>query len=171
MKKRYFTAICIIGLAGLISFSACNPRQGYHPYQPIAFSHPLHVDKVKIPCQYCHVSVDDGPRSSIPAINTCMNCHSQVHTQAPGVKKLRDAWESGTPIKWVRVYWLPEFVHFSHTPHISRGLECKECHGDLATQDVVTTQNPFNMGWCIHCHRNPPVEGPKGPTDCDACHY
>lgn len=171
MKKRLFTALCLVGLAGVISFSACNPRKGYQPDQPIAFDHTLHAGKTEIPCEYCHVNVNEGPKASVPSINTCMNCHSQVRASKPEVKKIREAWQNGTPVQWVKVYNLPILAKFSHSPHISRGFACTECHGTVEEMVQIRTNNQFNMGWCINCHRQPPLEGTKGPVDCDSCHY
>lgn len=173
MKTRYLTIAAALALALLIGFSACvNPRKGYAPKQPIAFSHQLHAGTNQIPCQYCHVSVGEGPKSSVPAVNTCMNCHSQVKGRTPAgreeIKKITDAWQSGEPIEWVKVHDLPDHARFSHQPHIVKGLDCSECHGQVNTMDVVATQNAFNMGWCVNCHRQPEN---NAPVDCVTCHY
>lgn len=173
MKTRFLSVLGIFILALLIGFAACvNPRKGYAPKQPIAFSHQIHAGQNQIPCKYCHVSPGEGPHSSVPGVNTCMNCHSQVAGRTPFAKreiqKVRDAWQNGDPIDWVKVHDLPDHVKFSHQPHIMRGIDCAQCHGQVNTMDVVATQNAFNMGWCVNCHRQPEN---NAPVDCAVCHY
>lgn len=53
-------------------------QQGYAPDQPINFSHAIHAGENKIDCQYCHDSARRSKHASIPAANTCMNCHSAI---------------------------------------------------------------------------------------------
>lgn len=173
MKTRFLSALGILVLALLIGFAACvNPREGYAPEQPIAFSHQLHAGVNQIPCQYCHVSVGESHKASIPSVNTCMNCHSQVSGRTPQgkreIQKIRNAWKTGDPIDWVKVHDLPDHVRFSHQPHIMAGKDCVECHGQVNTMDVVATQNELNMGWCVNCHRQPEN---NAPIECFTCHY
>lgn len=169
MNGRYLTFLGLAAIGILVVFAACvNPRKGYAPIQPIAFSHQIHAGLNQIPCQYCHVSPGEGPHASVPSINTCMNCHSQVATTRPEIQKIQEAWKAGQPVEWVKVYDLPDHVRFLHQPHINRGFDCTECHGEVAKMDVVTTVNQFNMGWCISCHRDP---ANNASTDCVTCHY
>ena len=53
-------------------------QQGYKPDQPIAFSHATHAGLQGIDCQYCHDSARRSKHASIPAANTCMNCHKAI---------------------------------------------------------------------------------------------
>jgi hypothetical protein len=169
LKSRYFKIAAVMVCTILIGFSACiNPREGYKPEQPIKFSHELHAGKNQIACRYCHVGVGEGPNAVIPSANVCMNCHGEVATGAPEVKKLREHWQKGEPIEWVKVHDLPDHARFSHQPHINRGVDCVECHGQVNTMDVVATVKPLNMGWCVNCHRQPQY---KAPINCGTCHY
>lgn len=173
MNTRFLFAFIIVVLALLIGFAACvDPREGYAPSQPVAFSHQLHAGDNEIPCQYCHTSVGESPHASVPSVNTCMNCHSQVGGRTPAgqreIKKIKDAWTNNDPIDWVKVHDMPDHVKFSHEPHIGSGLDCTECHGQVNTMDVVSVQNEFNMGWCVNCHRQPEH---NAPVDCVTCHY
>jgi len=169
MSARYLTVLGIITITVLVAFSACiNPRKGYAPTQPIAFSHQIHAGINQIPCRYCHVSPGEGPRSSIPSVNVCMNCHTQVKVQSPEIQKIHKAWKTGQPIQWVKVHDLPEHVRFSHVPHLQFGFDCSDCHGQVNRMDVISTQNAFNMGWCVHCHRQPDH---NASVDCATCHY
>ncbi len=53
-------------------------QQGYQPDQPIQFSHEIHAGIQGIDCQYCHDSARRSKHASIPAANTCMNCHKAI---------------------------------------------------------------------------------------------
>ena len=53
-------------------------QQGYAPEQPIKFSHETHAGLHKIDCEYCHDGARRSKHAVIPAMNTCMNCHSAI---------------------------------------------------------------------------------------------
>lgn len=173
---------------------------GYAPTQPIDYSHKIHAGKLGLDCQYCHTEVFNSKQANIPPTQTCMNCHSQVDSQRPEeIKKIRESWNSGEPIEWVRVHNLPDYAYFSHEAHVNVGVGCESCHGRVDKMAVVTQQEPLSMSWCLDCHRNPeqhlrPVEevttmgyqvenqvelGKKliakhnvhPPTYCQGCHY
>lgn len=60
----------------------------------------------------------------------------------------------GTPIEWVKVHNLQDFVYFNHSQHVVVGnVDCKECHGDMTTATTAEHTAPLTMGWCIECHR------------------
>ena len=71
-----------------------------------------------------------------------------------------------TPIRWVRVHKLPDFVSFDHRSHITAGLTCQRCHGPVETMERMRQENDLSMGWCIDCHRSE-----QASTDCSTCHY
>lgn len=173
---------------------------GYAPEQPIAYSHKVHAGQLDLDCQYCHTNVDVSKQANVPPTETCMNCHTQIDSQKPEeVQKIRDSWQSGEPIEWVRVHNLPDYAYFNHAIHINKGVGCETCHGRVDRMDVVAQKEPLSMSWCLDCHRNPeqyvrPVEevttmgyeaenqqelGQKlisknnihPPTYCQACHF
>jgi hypothetical protein len=87
-----------------------------------------------------------------------MNCHNQIKqgtTTGEGeIAKLVKAYESNTPIEWVRVHNLPDLAYFNHAQHVNvGGVECQTCHGPVETMDVVRQHSLLTMGWCIDCHR------------------
>lgn len=81
------------------------------------------------------------------------------------------------PIVWTRVHDLPDFVQFNHSRHLSAGLECQECHGQVQNMERVQQTTDLSMGWCVNCHRdvnNDRVSGLQdayASTDCGVCHY
>lgn len=133
-------------------------QQGYAPRQPIAFSHKIHAGQYEIDCKYCHTGVLKGKNANIPSPNICMNCHNQIKqgtlTGDKEIAKIVKAYETNTPIEWVRVHNLPDLAYFNHSQHVNvGGIECQTCHGPIQEMDVVRQHSLLTMGWCIDCHR------------------
>ncbi|HUP02308.1 MAG TPA: cytochrome c3 family protein [Gemmatimonadota bacterium] len=140
------------------------------PEQPVEFMHTVHVQQDRIPCAYCHSSANMSEEAGIPALGTCMGCHRFIQGTSPDfqqeIQKVMEFWADSTPIPWVRVHSVPEFVQFTHEPHIDAGVTCAACHGDVASMERVERVAPLTMGWCVECHRD------RGaPDDCAACHF
>lgn len=128
---------------------------GYAPIQPVDYSHKLHAGQLGIDCRYCHTSVETSAKAMIPATQTCMNCHSQIKTDSPKLSVVRESWETGKPIEWVRVHNLPDYAQFNHSAHVNVGVSCVSCHGRIDRMEVVMQKEMLTMGWCLDCHRNP----------------
>jgi hypothetical protein len=128
---------------------------GYQPVQPVAFSHAIHVDQLGMDCRYCHSGVEKSWFSNIPAAGTCMNCHSQVLKDDPRLALVRDSAATGRPIPWVQIHRTPEYVYFNHSVHVTRGISCVSCHGQVNQMDEVYRAKPLSMSFCLECHRNP----------------
>jgi len=182
---------------GVQSVMAVGLTQGYQPTQPIAFSHKLHAGENNINCAYCHTSVYKGKSANIPSANICMNCHSQIKTESPEIKKIYRAIERKQPIQWVRVHNLPDLAYFNHSQHTQvGGIQCQTCHGPIQNMEVVYQYSALTMGWCINCHRETPLNtkgnayydnlvklhdksnsavpftvSSNGGTECSKCHY
>ncbi len=154
-------------------------QKGYAPKQPIAFSHKLHAGELKVDCKYCHSTVEESKQASIPALNTCMNCHKGVQLTdkyngeiSPEIKKIYAALDynpegkageqygpNPKPIRWVRIHNLPDHAYFNHAQHVKVGKQtCQTCHGAIEKMEVVQQKNTLQMGWCIDCHRNAQVD-------------
>ena len=84
-----------------------------------------------------------------------MNCHSQLWADSPYLEPVRASFRDNKPIEWVRVHDLPEFTYFNHSIHISKGVGCSTCHGQIDTMPAVFQENTLQMEWCIACHRAP----------------
>ena len=173
---------------------------GYAPEQPVPYSHKLHAGQLGMDCQYCHTNVAKSMYANVPATQTCMNCHNQIKTGSEKLAKVRDSWETGEPIEWIRVHNLPDYAYFSHEAHVNSGVGCETCHGRIDRMEVVYQAEPLSMSWCLDCHREPekyvrPVEevttmgyepeidqaemgrrlvaekNIHPPTYCQGCHY
>jgi len=130
-------------------------RQGQRPDQPVPFSHKHHVEGLGLQCQYCHTTVERSSYAGIPPTKTCMNCHSQIWTNAQLLEPVRQSWATGESLKWTKVHDLPDYVYFSHEIHVAKGVGCATCHGQVNQMPLMYAQNTLQMEWCLDCHRNP----------------
>ena len=130
-------------------------RVGYAPVQPVPYSHALHVGQLGLDCRYCHSNVDKSGYANLPTAQTCMNCHNAVKKDSPLLAVVRNSYETGDPVPWVKVHELPDFVYFNHAVHVNRGVSCVECHGKVNEMKVVTHTQPLSMSFCLECHRDP----------------
>ena len=130
-------------------------RAGYQPVQPVPFSHRIHAGQLGVDCRYCHNGVEKSWFSNLPGASTCMNCHNQVLKDDARLQIVRDSAANNTPIPWVQVHKVPDYVYFNHSVHVSRGISCVECHGRVDQMDEVKHVKPFSMSFCLDCHRDP----------------
>ena len=186
MKKHWLIGgmAGVLALAGLAFVQAQDAQQKanaespdtYPSGQPIAFPHNIHAGSLpgenKMDCMYCHFSAERSVDAGLPPMSLCVGCHQVIPgTNNPQeVKKLMDYWNRKEPIPWVRIYKVPDHVHYPHARHIKAGLQCQQCHGQVQDMTVINKRDPAwggtNMGWCISCHRE---QGAS--TDCAVCHY
>lgn len=161
-----FFAIAIAAL-GLSAYSGASSSQGFAPVQPVDFPHPRHVKQLGMNCLYCHYSATRSPDPGLPAVGTCMGCHSLVRGPRPAIAGIADrdtaaisqllSYAKGTPdqwkpIPWVRIHKLPEYVRFPHMRHVNVGVTCQTCHGPVPDMQRVYQYSSLNMGWCVNCH-------------------
>ncbi len=130
-------------------------RVGYQPVQPVAFDHSLHVTQLGMDCRYCHTFVDRSEHSNVPAASVCMNCHNQVLANDAKLAPIRDSYNSGEPVPWVKIHNTPDYVYFNHSAHVNRGVSCVHCHGQINEMETVYHAKPLSMAMCLECHRNP----------------
>ena len=123
--------------------------------QPIQFSHERHVGSNGTDCRYCHTSVEESSFAGIPPTKTCMNCHSEIFANNPLLQPVRDSFENGRAIEWTRVHDLPDFVFFDHSIHVTKGVGCTTCHGQVDRMPLMSQAQSLQMEWCLDCHRNP----------------
>jgi len=123
--------------------------------QPVQFSHKHHVGDDGIDCRYCHSSVETSAFAGIPSTRVCMTCHSQVWSDSPYLAAVRESYQNNTPLEWVRVHDLPDYVYFNHSIHINKGVACIMCHGRVDQMPLVWREKSLEMKWCLSCHRSP----------------
>jgi hypothetical protein len=183
MRKHWIT-VTTIGLAALGGLAFVQAQGGQAEgaaaeippgqVQPIQFPHDVHAGTYQMDCQYCHFSAERSVDAGIPPVESCMGCHRIVagatEQQQAEIGKLRDYYNRGEAIPWVRIYKVSDHVHFPHMRHLAAGLECQECHGEVQEMGVIVERDPVwggdNMGWCISCHVQE-----EASRDCTVCHY
>ncbi len=150
-----------------------GPAAQAQPEQPLAFSHKKHVD-AGTQCVYCHPGVLNGPVAGLPSMAKCMGCHSNVQvsdeTDQPDVDTLLSLWDRGLALRWVKINDQPDFVYFSHRPHIQHGVSCESCHGNVGQMDFAQPAFQINMGFCLSCHRQQSPDKFTRLVDCKTCH-
>jgi hypothetical protein len=65
------------------------------------------------------------------------------------------------------VHRLPDFVFFNHAIHVTRGVTCESCHGQVDRMQQVVKVAPLTMSWCVDCHKE---RAPPRFTTCTTCH-
>ncbi len=152
------TGLIVIALGFTLNSLQRSPwvtRQGQRADQPVPFSHKHHVMGLGLQCQYCHTTVEKSSYAGIPPTKTCMNCHSQIWTNAQLLEPVRHSWATGESITWTKVHDLPDFVYFNHEIHVNKGIGCSSCHGRVDQMPIMYAENTLQMEWCLNCHRNP----------------
>ncbi|WKZ36012.1 MAG: cytochrome c3 family protein [Anaerolineales bacterium] len=165
--------IAFLALFSLAAYGIYETQQT--PEQPIQFPHRTHV-AFGIQCLYCHPGAARGPAAGIPSQSTCWGCHEQIAKTQTSLllKPLKDAVESGTPIEWVPVAIVPDFVQFNHRAHVAAGQNCENCHGDMTKVTIAENPQVMNMGWCLTCHVESAGDDHEKLiklADCGTCHY
>jgi hypothetical protein len=189
MVKKFFEWVIspmgrvavLIGVLALFSLAAYGISLSQaSPPQPLAFRHDVHVTK-GVQCLYCHPGALRGPSPGLPTITKCWGCHQQLDITntserlAPMRALIDPATNKPTAgFEWVPVVQVPDFVHFTHRPHIAAGVNCEDCHGDLSKMEIYENPQVFNMGFCLNCHKEKAGDDQEKftkLTDCGTCHY
>lgn len=138
------------------------------PIETIPFTHRAHLSK-GVSCLFCHSSALRGPAADLPPLELCAGCHRWISTQTEQTEAVVAAFDQGTNVSWSRVYDQPDFVFFSHQPHVATAkLSCTECHGDVANMTLATKARRMTMGFCLACHKL--QEERDRLIDCQICH-
>ena len=154
-----FSTIFVGGLALVavlgVARSPYLTRQYQTREQPVQFSHKHHAGDDGIDCRYCHTGVEDSAVAGIPPTKTCMNCHSVLFNNAAYLEPIRESYRTDKSVEWVKVHRLGDFAYFNHGIHVSKGVGCSTCHGQVNQMPLIFQANTLLMQWCLDCHRNP----------------
>ena len=81
-------ALVGLGVTAIVAFFVLNAWFGVSvlaqaPDQPIDFPHTVHAGAVEdggigLDCTFCHRNVTEGAAATVPSVEQCMFCHSQV---------------------------------------------------------------------------------------------
>jgi hypothetical protein len=128
------------------------------------FSHKRHA-ALKLECAYCHNSAATGERAGFPAASACMTCHRGVASERPDIQRLAAMPAAQPIVPNSPVYRLPDFIFFRHRQHVSRGIACAACHGDVWAQDRIQPVLQMKMKACVECH-----QANHAAVTCTVCH-
>ena len=154
--------VLALACAALGCSAAASPAQ--EP-PPVAFSHQKHAGENQIGCGVCHPYARHSPNAGLAPASVCMGCHKFTAKDRPDIQKLTAEFVAGRPLTWVRNHRVPDHVYFSHQRHLAKGLDCKECHGDVAAMGLNHRVQDLKMGFCMECHR-----ARQASIDCLTCH-
>lgn len=166
---RWIKGMTLLGFGTILLFGVVvfgRYWQPPPPDQPIPFSHWVHVSTKQLNCFFCHPNAATSANAGLPPVRKCLLCHSVIASRFWPIARINEYSRRGQGIPWVRVYRVPDFVHFSHQPHIASGIDCGYCHGNVKKMDRIQTAERIDMNFCVTCHwRN------NAPADCVTCHY
>lgn len=162
----FASGLLLLGISPFaISPFSRMPRFSGTLEQPVPFNHKIHAGDNQIPCLYCHANARRSTVAGIPSVQFCMGCHKFTGAALPGVQKLKGYWDQKKTIEWVKVFYQPDFVHFSHVAHVRVGFACQTCHGPIQTMDQFPARVFITMDRCVACHRER-----QASIDCVTCH-
>jgi hypothetical protein len=169
--KQFLIGASLLAAAALLAQQkgAYQPKNEVLPgppvEQPIAYSHKVHI-AAGLACKNCHTMPGEGFAATYPKETLCMGCHQSIKTDSPEIRKLAKFAKAKEPVPWVRIYQVPDFVWFSHALHVKdAGIDCQQCHGDVAQRDVLFKEKSISMTSCMDCHARS-----RASNGCDVCH-
>ena len=159
-----FIALVLLGaiISGVYVTQAAPP-------QPFPYPHAPHI-KAGIPCLYCHSGAYRGQSAGLPTKAKCQGCHNNIKPETQLLLDWNSYVKAHDTIEWVPVALLPDFIYFSHQPHLNAGIDCINCHGDLSKMNSAKPQGYWDMGWCLTCHKNMAPDKFVKLSDCATCH-
>ena len=169
MSRTLITVALLIVVGAIAGILFTRSRAMAVPEQPIPFSHRTHTES-GVQCLFCHSGAPRSPVSGIPSVQKCMGCHNVIAIDSPAIQEVAGYWERGEAIPWVRVNAQPDFIDYSHQPHLGAGLNCETCHGDVGRMDAARPVGKKDMGWCLACHLEQPEPQDARLADCLTCH-
>jgi predicted CXXCH cytochrome family protein len=138
------------------------------PTEELPFTHEAHSAR-GVSCVFCHSGTLRAPAADLPPLELCAGCHRWLSTQTEQTQAVVAAYDDGKTVAWPRVYDLPDFVFFTHQPHVAVAkVSCTECHGDVAGMTLAKKAVRHTMGFCLGCHKT--QEDEARLIDCQICH-
>src|SRR5213082_4312583 len=71
--------------------------------QPMAFSHAVHVNGMRIDCRYCHAGAERSAAAGLPPTSACIACHKEGLVKSSMFAAVRRSVATAKPIAWQRV--------------------------------------------------------------------
>jgi len=163
-----------------------GPSKVIYPPQKITirFNHKFHVKEQGAKCKTCHEgaytssSVQD---SLIPRGTDCDSCHGTNHDNLTAVKAgdkeegkcgfchLGYKESDGNAV--ARLTLPRANMVFNHKKHLTRNIQCGQCHGAVEELELATRDQLPRMKGCFKCHQmgDAAARG-DAKSDCTVCH-
>lgn len=167
-QLRWFAIAAVVLVVLLGGYLGLQKAQAAPP-QPFPYNHAIHLEN-GIQCIYCHSGAVKGKSAGIPSVGKCQGCHANMAANTDALSAWNEYLRETPQVTWVPVAIQPDFVYFSHQPHINAGVNCEQCHGDVSQMTVPVAQPGQNMGWCLTCHQQMAPEKFEKLSDCATCH-
>lgn len=170
MAPRSRHLVMLAGSAGLV-LAACAllypPGEDLVPGRAARFPHSVHLAQ-DMACTDCHVTALEEAAAGMPSLELCRNCHDEAQEAEKPAERTPAGFilPGAEEPTWTSVTSFALEVSFSHARHGAAGVECAECHGDVAEADAVSRSFSVGMDRCVSCHEEREVsEG-----GCAGCH-
>ncbi len=153
-----------LGALGALVLVGCFAATRDDDRKPVRFQHQSHIAR-GLECADCHGEVQTAGRASMPASESCRECHNDKEKISADVAAAISEYVSRPPeARHPRPKTYAD-ITFAHAAHVgSSQLSCATCHGTLS----ATQPNPvaaLTMNACTDCHRSR-----SRPLDCLTCH-
>lgn len=162
------------------------PSEEIFPPQTITirFNHKKHVGELMLSCKVCHSAAYGSGASADRLLplpeETCDSCHDVDHSNRAAVKAGPDpngqcgfchlGDEAGVGNQ-VAPMIIPEpNLRFSHEKHLSRNIQCAQCHGQVGELELATRDQLPRMAGCFRCHANTGAAQGQAKGECTTCH-
>lgn len=126
------------------------------------FAHKTHTQGGETTCKRCHMKATKSMEAGMPDERLCGFCHKTVYGDKPvGEFYNRTEWLSAHDISKAKY----KEIKFSHEHHISMGMKCDECHGNVAESAQIRSEHIPAKPVCFTCH-----DDWNSPNQCYICH-
>jgi len=165
--------LAVIAVSGVYAtFAGQTPdeqgpdKRGSDNEELTVFPHELHLEYDML-CTECHAGAEEQDRATLPAAEVCVDCHDQPDPEWDTPELIvffeeRDAGEG-------QLYFSDSLdfadLKFSHGRHAEKGVQCADCHGEVARNKPIHGGEPDFKHACRDCHALT-----AAGTECSTCH-
>ena len=189
MKPIYTPLALLLFLLPLFAFasdeSSSSGRNAIYPPQKIhiRFDHKAHLAMQEVSCATCHDSAfssDSSRDRLLPKPAVCDRCHGSNHASPKSIETsdrlgrcglCHMGYKPGEKGSISSSEFPKSNLIFSHKKHLSKMIRCDNCHSEIATRALATTEDLPSMKSCFACHTSDSSGGKSKPsTSCTTCH-
>ncbi len=150
----------------------------------IRFNHKFHVEKQKLKCDSCHKAATTSESVGdvlTPKPTFCDSCHNTDHADLNKVGAgdgpegqcnfCHVGYQPGDGNRVAKFQIPRPNMVFNHKKHVTRNINCQQCHGDVQELELATRDQLPRMRGCFGCHQHPDSAARgEARSTCDTCH-